>query len=132
MPIENELKRIADSLEKLAYHFTNQANGPATDSMPSLDMNGFEPNTSQPPVDAPKSRTKKSTAITGVSTPAVDLPGETVPTMEDLIDVLREVVGSKGPEVARPILKKYGAAKISEVATRDYIALRNDLKASLK
>jgi hypothetical protein len=106
--LENELKRIADALEKIAN----------IGSIGSVTI-------ASELVTAKKEKAKKAEL-----TPAQAIaagPAQTV-TKEALADALRELVLKKTPVVAKEILTKYGAARLSEIKEADYAACYADLQ----
>jgi len=114
--LEEQLKRIADSLEAIANGLSNKG--------------GFitgPPQTAGGEAPAPvKPRTSKKTA-TPVPAHQPDPAAEAV-TKDDLTDMLREVVRVKSADVAKGVLAKFGADRISAVDEAQYPKLYNELK----
>jgi hypothetical protein len=126
MSIETDLKRIADALEMIAgkaYPLNTETGQPTA----APDVNVGRPElTAHPGTDAPKPpKAAKKTAVA-----AQIAPGTTAPTMDDLMDVLRELVTSKGVPAAREVLQKFGAGKISEVKAENYQVVFDALKTA--
>lgn len=107
---------------------------PATAGVPPL--NGT-------PVPTPPAATAAPTLGPGPTAPpaaSVTVPPVTVPpvtgaptiTKDDLTDQLREVVKLKGVEVAKAILAKFGADRVTAVDPANYVAVMEQLKAAVR
>lgn len=94
MSIENDIKRIADALERLLPMVTAGTAGSVTE------------------VDSPTPAPAKKKKPDGVNAPATC-------TKEQLADALRECVAKVGHVEAKAILAEYGAARLSEVKAED-------------
>jgi hypothetical protein len=104
MSIENDLKRIADAVEKLVESLTADKR-PAT----VVDKMGD--------VVKPAKKAMKVEALTP-TTP----PQQASVSKDQLVDALRDVVLKKNPTVAKEVLHEFGAGRISEVKESDYAA----------
>lgn len=127
MSIEKDLGRIADALESLVEMAKNGTEAPAKPAKTEdidLGLGG-----AAPAADTKPARTAKPKAAAGAAAPAA-APGETAPTKDDLVDQLRALVTAKGPEIAKKLLQKYGAGKISDLAETNYAAIYKEMKAA--
>lgn len=122
MPIETELKRIADTLERMEARMNGEKivapTPPAVEIGPAAGDAG-----------AGKKRTTKEKAA-DVSTAGAPVDGKTAPTLDDLTDALRELVQTKGAPTAKALLVKYGADRISLVKPESYQGIYDDMKAA--
>lgn len=106
MTIENDLSRIADALELIAGNYR----GPIVSAAPS---------------EVSAKKTKKAEKVESV--------GSTIKvTKETLADALHQVVLTKTPVVAKAILAKFNAARLSEIKEEDYAACFAALEAEVK
>jgi len=143
MSIEQNLERIATALEiiaiaaratatdklvnagttdELKLALTPTPKGPAALEKPTPTVA-----TTTAPAPAKETRTGKASAKAGNA--SVEIGGETAPTVDNVMDSLRELVQVKGAPVAKGVLAEFGATKISDIAVQDYAAVDKRLKA---
>lgn len=114
MSIEQDLNRIANALEIIA----------GTKSLTTVEVT---------PLDL-RGNVSESTAVEKKKTKKADKPEEAkaptkaLVTKEQLADALRELVLSQTPVVAKEILSKFGATRLSEIKETDYSAVYEALK----
>lgn len=111
--IEEQLKRIADALEAL-IPLPNGRTVTAKESTSDLAIPAMQEAEETP---APK----KSKKVKEVETPKEV-------TTDDIAASLRAYVTKNGKDGAVAILKKYGAARLSEIKPQDFGAVMADLK----
>jgi hypothetical protein len=119
MSIEDSLKRIADSLEKISKE------KPPTFTMPKMDMTEVE-------VPAPKKKKPKAKSLPKAKEAAASAPepagdNTVAVTRDDVEDELRKMVRRKDTDKAKEILGNYGASRISEVEESRYGDIMRDL-----
>lgn len=115
--VSKNLGRIADALETLVAAGGNVTAAPKTTAAPAV----------QPPLVSPKPPRARAAAP---KAEVLDAPGETIPTMDDLIDALRDLVNTKGAIIAKGLLAEYGAGKVSELKAEVYLSAYKAMKAA--
>lgn len=121
MAIEQDIKRIADALESLVEIYSSNADVKVEAKQEPIQI---EVPVKKPVSDKKPAKTSKRAEV--VDPIPADEPAETIPTLDDLSDVLREVLAIKSPAEAKALINKYGAQKLSEVKPTDYKALYAD------
>lgn len=114
MSIEQNLERIANALESIASSINQAGNTGVSSTTVAVET---------PKKPAPVKKTVTVPVGMGApsdETPGAGKPGKPVPTLDDLTDALRDVVTVKGAPVAKAILAKYGADRISAVKPEHY------------
>lgn len=138
MSIENDLNRIANSLESIASHFTAFARQPLTTSqLAASTVASLTPGAMAPVAEplkevfegTPEEPAKpKQTAKKKPEAPAKTASA----TKDEVMDALRQLVQIKGHEKGKAILAAHGAARVSELAETSYSAVLTQLEAGLK
>lgn len=139
MSIENDLKRLADSVEKLVVYLMKPINVECVTGVPETRVTttagaaqlasvASVAETEPAPAPVKRGRPAKSAAEPVQETTAVV-------TKDDVTNTLREYVrvnGKPGEQKAKEMLLEFGAGRISEIDPKHYAELDAKLKAGLK
>jgi hypothetical protein len=135
MSIENDLNRIANSLESIASHFTAFARQPLTTTQ-TRTVGEAPAVLSVAPEDqaiavAPEEPAKPKPATRKKAEAPAPAKAASA-TKDEVMDALRQLVQIKGHEKGKAILAKHGAARVSELVETAYSAVLADLEAGLR
>lgn len=123
MAIEQDIKRIADSLETLVNMY-KAATPEAKDVVVTVKQEEIVVAPPKPVSDKKPAKTSKRAEVAESLEVVVDTP----PTLDDLTDALRSAIGTSGPQKVKELIEKYNASKLSQIKESDYSALLKDLK----
>lgn len=112
MSIESALERIAAALEAIAGRA--QQRSPSKESEIDITTPVLPPEPEEAPAPKKAKKVKEEAAKDA--------------TVEDIAAALRTFVTAKGKDQAVAILKKYGAARLSEIKPGDFSKVLADLK----
>ena len=146
MSIENDLSKIATSLEemseilgKIADHITNPPIQTVNVSAPVVEVAAAAAEVFAGPTPPSAKKPGRPAGAKSAPAPVQEVaPAEQAiaVTMDDVMDLMRELVRKLGPEkgplAGKEMLAKYGADKIRTLDAKNYATIFAELQKALK